>query len=259
MLANRICFLNGEKTLHVALADLKIYLTINFVATRRAAAIFFVIVAATSISMPVQGQSPDDSLRIYAVNVVKTTPFEEPFTGDGIYLGKGAVITAAHVIGRWGFLKNPHVLIAGQSLPAKIIKEGSAEQIDLTLLSVDEARLPVSLRLRRNPLCKQPPRAGENVIVVVPDNTVHTQVISPQLIAPQFRMRFNTLIGDLTGGSGSGVFDAEKRCLMGIISRKVQKYDRKDGGRIGEAPVGFAGYFIPAPQIADFIPLEFRF
>jgi hypothetical protein len=72
-------------------------------------------------------------------------------------------------------------------------------------------------------------------------------------------MRFNTLIGDLTGGSGSGVFDAEKRCLMGIISRKVQKYDRKDGGRIGEAPVGFAGYFIPAPQIADFIPLEFRF
>src|SRR5262245_2545408 len=90
---------------------------------RRTAAIFLVFVAATS--MAVHAQSPDDSLRIYAVNVVKTTPFEEPFTGYGIYLGKGAVITAAHVIGRWGFLKNPHVLIAGQSLPAKIIKEGS--------------------------------------------------------------------------------------------------------------------------------------
>src|SRR5262245_137338 len=121
---------------------------------RRVAAIFFVIVAATIISMPVEAQSPDDSLRIYAVNVVKTTPFQEPFTGYGIYLGKGAVITAAHVIGRWGFLKNPHVLIGGQSLSAKIIKEGS-EQIDLTLLSVDEVQLPVSLRLRRNPLCKQ--------------------------------------------------------------------------------------------------------
>ena len=69
---------------------------------RRAAAIFFVIVAATSISIPVQAQSPDDSLRIYAVKVVKTTPFEEPFTGDGIYLGKGAVITAAIVVNSSG-------------------------------------------------------------------------------------------------------------------------------------------------------------
>jgi hypothetical protein len=257
MLANTIC--SPGKHLHVTLADLKIYLTTNFVVTRRVTAVFFVIVAATSISMPVLGQSPDDSLRIYAVNVVKTTPFEEPFTGDGIYLGKGTVITAAHVIGRWAFLKNPHVLIAGQSFPAKIIKEGSAEQIDLTLLSVDEARLPVSFRLRRNPLCKQSPRVGQNVIVVDPDNIAHTQVISPQLIAPQFRMRFNTLIGDVAGGSGSGVFDAEKRCLMGIISGKVQKYERKDGGRIVEVPVGFAGYFVPASQIADFIPLEFRF
>src|SRR5215510_10628400 len=151
---------------------------------RRAAAIFFVIVAAISISMPVQAQSPDDTLKIYAVNVVKTTPFQEPFTGYGIYLGKGAVITAAHVIGRWGFLKNPHVLIAGESLPAKIIKEGS-ERVDLTLLSVDEVQLPVGLRLRRNPLCKQPPNVGENVIVVVPDKTARTQIVSPVLIAPQ--------------------------------------------------------------------------
>jgi hypothetical protein len=234
---------------------------INFVATsvRRAAEVIFVIMAATSISMPVQGQSPDDSLRIYAVSVVKTTPFEEPFTGDGIYLGKGVVITAAHVIGRWGFLKDPHVLIAGQNLPAKIIKEGSIEQTDLTLLSVDEARLPVSLRLRQNPLCKQSPKVGETVIVVAPEKTAHSQIISPLLIAPQLRRRFNTLI-DLVGASGSGVFDAERRCLMGIISSKVQKYDyRKGDGKIIAEPAGFAGYFVSASQIADFIPPEFRF
>ena len=227
---------------------------------RRAVGVIFVIIAAAWISVPVQGQSPDDSLRIYAVNVVKTTPFENPFTGYGIYLGKGAVITAAHVIGRWGFLKDPHVLIAGQSLPAKIIKEGSADQIDLTLLSVDEARLPVSLRLRRNPLCKQPPNVGENVIVVVPEKTARTQVVSPLLIVPQLRGRLNTLIGDLVATSGSGVFNAERRCLMGIISRKVQKYDyRNEGGGIIAEPAGFAGYFVSASQIADFIPVEFRF
>jgi hypothetical protein len=227
---------------------------------RRALGVIFVIIAATSISVPVQGQSPDDSLRIYAVNVVKTTPFRKPFTGYGIYLGKGAVITAAHVIGRWAFLKDPQVLIAGQNLPAKIIKEGSVEQIDLTLLSVDETRLPVSLRLRRNPLCKQPPNVGENVIVVVPEKTARTQVVSPLLIAPQLRSRFNTLIGDLVATSGSGVFDAERRCLMGIISRSIEKYDyRKEGGMTIAEPAGFAGYFVPASQIADFIPLEFRF
>jgi len=226
---------------------------------RRGAAIFFVILALTSISMPVQAQSPDDSLRIYAVNVVKRTPFEEPFTGYGIYLGKGAVITAAHVIGRWGFLKNLHVLIAGQSLPAKILKEGS-EQIDLTLLSVDEMRLPVSLRLRRNPLCKQPPNVGENVIVVVPERTARTQIISPLLSAPQLRGRFNTLIADLVATSGSGVFNAERRCLMGIVSRKVEKYDyRNEGWRIVAEPDGFAGYFVSASQIADFMPAEFHF
>jgi hypothetical protein len=226
---------------------------------QRAAGVIFII-AATSISMPVQGRSSDDSLRIYAVNVVKTTPFEEPFTGYGIYLGKGAVITAAHVIGRWGFLKDPHVLIAGQNLPAKIIKEGSIEQTDLTLLSVDEALLPVSLQLRQNPLCKQPPNVGENVIVVVPEKTARSQIISPLRIAPQLRKRFSTLIGDLVGASGSGVFNAERRCLMGIISRKVQEYDyRKVDGRIIAEPIGFAGYFVPASQIADFIPPEFRF
>jgi hypothetical protein len=227
---------------------------------RRAAALFFVIVSATGIYTPAQAQSLDDSLRIYAVNVVKTTPFEKPFTGYGIYLGKGAVITAAHVIGRWGFLKNPQVLIAGQSLPAQIIKEGSVDQTDLTLLSVDETRLPVSLRLRRNPLCKQPPNVGENVVVVIPEKAARTQIVSPLLIAPQLRGRFNTLIGDLVAASGSGVFNAEKRCLMGIVSRKIEKRDyRNESGRIVEEPVGFAGYFVPASQIADFIPVEFRF
>lgn len=76
--------------------------TIDFVAksARRAAGIVLIVV--TCISMLVPGQIvPDGALRIYAVNVVKTSPFEKPFTGYGIYLGKGAVITAAHVIGRW--------------------------------------------------------------------------------------------------------------------------------------------------------------
>ena len=236
--------------------------TSNFIAqsARSAAVVIFVVLATTGIYTSVWGLTPDDSLRIYAVNVVKTTPFEKPFTGYGIYLGKGAVITAAHVIGRWGFLKDPHVLIAGQYLPAKIVKEGSVEQTDVTLLSVDEMRLPASLQLRRNPLCKLPPQVGENVVVIDPDRTAYTQIMSPLFIAPKLRWRFNTLIRDLVGASGSGVFDAEKRCLMGILSRRVPKYDyRQQHGSIIAESVSSAGYFVSASEIADFIPPEFRF
>ena len=130
----------------------------------------------------------------------------------------------------------------------------------MTLLSVDEMRLPASLQLRRNPLCKLPPQVGENVVVIDPDRTAYTQILSPLFIAPKLRWRFNTLIRDLVGASGSGVFDAERRCLMGIISRSLPKYDyRQQYGRIIAESVGSAGYFVSASEIADFIPPEFRF
>jgi hypothetical protein len=231
---------------------------------------FITIAAATA---PLQAQSPDgslspdDSLRIYAVNVVHDRPLEEPFTGYGIYLGQGAVITAAHVMGRWpSFISHPRVLIADQELPAKVIKEGSFETIDLALLSVDEARLPVSLRLRRNPLCKEPPRAGENVIVVLSYGTARSQIISPQLLPPKYRANFDSFISDvlIAGGSGSGVFHAERKCLLGILSSKIWDYNyRIENGHIvrdlARNTSDIARHFVPASQIAEFIPPEFRF
>ena len=63
---------------------------------------------------------------------------------------------ASRIVG-WPFFTHPRVLIAGQDLRANIIKLSSFEQTDLALLSADETKLPVSLRLRRNPLCKAPP------------------------------------------------------------------------------------------------------
>ena len=109
-------------------------------------------------------------------------------------------------------------------------------------------------------MCKQSPQVGENVVVIDPDRAAYTQIMSPLFIAPNLRWRFDTLIRDLVGASGSGVFDAEKRCLMGIISRRVPKYEyrQQHGGIIAES-VGSAGYFVSAFEIADFIPPEFRF
>ena len=230
-------------------------------------------IAATFISLPAQTQSLndppslDDSLRIYAVNVVHSRPLQEPFVGYGIYLGQGAVITAAHVLGRWpSFISNPRVLIAGQELPVKVIKEGSSETIDLAVLSVDEARLPVSLRLRRNPLCKEPPKAGEDVIVVLSYGTARSRIIFPQLLPPKYRTNFNTFIDDvwIAGGSGSGVFHAERKCLLGILTSKIWEYNyRMENGRIvrdlSRYTIDIARHFVPASTIVEFLPPEFRF
>jgi len=238
---------------------------------RLAAWFGFITIAAATAPLHAQSPdgslSPDDSLRIYAVNVVHSRPLEEPFIGYGIYLGQGAVITAAHVLGHWpSFISNPRVLIAGQELPAKVIKEGSFETIDLALLSVEEARLPVSLRLRRNPLCKEPPKAGENVIVVLSYGTVRSRIISPQLLPPKYRTNFDTFISDvpIAGGSGSGIFRAERKCLLGILSSKIWEYNfRMETGRIvrdlARNTIDIARHFVPASTIAEFIPPEFRF
>src|SRR5262249_8761280 len=96
--------------------------------------------------------SPDDSLRLYAVDIWQDPP-QSWGPGRGVYLGKGLVLTAAHVVGSAAHTK-PRVHIAGMELPATAIREGNVERVDLTLLSVDEQKLPVYLRMRRMSLCE---------------------------------------------------------------------------------------------------------
>jgi hypothetical protein len=67
------------------------------------------------------------------------------------------------------------------------------------------------------------------------------------------------VISDVTSAlnSGSGVFDAGQKCLLGIVSRKIYvspssvapESERKD----------IAKYFVPASTIRTFIPTEYRF
>jgi len=223
---------------------------------RHTACFALATVVASLLSSSARAQSTDDDLRIYAVNVVKTPPFEKQFTGYGIYLGQGIVITAAHVVGHWPFFTHPRVLIAGQDLPAKVIKEGSFETTDLALLSVDETKLPISLRLRRNPLCTGSPSVGTEVVDVLPEGTIRARIISPLSIIPQLRQRFDALI-DSPKDSGSGLFDAERKCLLGIISGMVQKFHYQlENVRIRGYMDGYAGFYVSAAKIAKFIPSD---
>jgi hypothetical protein len=213
---------------------------------------------AANVTVPADA-NPDDAFKVYAVNVVHTTPFREPFVGYGIYLGAGMIITAAHVVGSWPALTNPRVLIAGADLPATVIKHGSVDQVDLALLAVDEFQLPMSLRLRRNPLCARPASPGTRVVDVTPERVTSLQIISPNQIAQPLRPKYDTLVDD-EQISGSGIFHADKKCLLGIISKKIEKYAyRNVKGRPTVVPSGFAGYFVPAAKIGEFIPPNLKF
>jgi hypothetical protein len=186
---------------------------------------------------------------------------KESWTGYGVYLGNGIVITAAHVAGRSLFHK-VRLDIAGQDLPADVLKEGHFRNIDLTLLSVDERKLPVSLRLRRMTVCEDPPSTGEEVIVAIPEGIARSHVISPLLLPHDLAPKFRTAISDVatTGNSGSGVFDASKKCLLGIISAKIQGFQtRQENGHTVTESHDIAKYFVPAPVIANFIPADYRF
>jgi len=127
-----------------------------------------------------QTQPTDDSLGIYAVDIWQEPP-QSWGPGRGVYLGKGLVLTAAHVVAPVARTK-PTVHIAGMELPATAIREGNFERVDLTLLSLDEQKLPIYLQMRRMSLCDNKPWPGESVIVAIPEGTARSHIMLPSLL-----------------------------------------------------------------------------
>jgi Trypsin-like peptidase domain len=210
------------------------------------------VLLASSFVHSALAEIADDSLLPYAVNVHRT-PMQTWGPGYGIYLGKGLFITAAHVAGR-GWFTRPKIAIAGQEYPTRIVKEGSFEGTDVTVLAVQESLLPMRLQMRRMKLCAKEPWPGEQVVTVVPEGSVRTYILSPAKLPSDVR-KFSTVIADVarTGNSGSGVFDLQQRCLLGIMSRKISvSRTRPDTGKT--ELVDLAKYFVPAFEIRTFLP-----
>jgi hypothetical protein len=184
----------------------------------------------------------DNWVQDYAVQLLWGD--EQNLGGAGVYFGNGLVITAAHVAG--GGTRG--VRIDGLNVPAALIKAGSYPELDLALVFMDQGKIPESLRERRMALCQEQPPAGAPVILAAPQGITRTSIASPMLIPAEYQTKFSTLIseGSTDGKSGSGVFDAEKKCLLGILSSKfTNNIAHKD----------IASYFVPADTIQSFIPV----
>ena len=205
-----------------------------------------------------RAQSDPADLTAFAVHINRTP--QQGWPGYGVYLGNGLILTAAHVVGPVAETK-PHVVIAGQDLSAQLVKQGNLEGVDLTLLSIDRTKLPIALQMRRTPLCEHPPHAGQRVVVVIPEGTAPSRVLPRQAIPADLRGRFDTAIADVatTGNSGSGVFDADNLCLLGIISRKISIFQHSLTSGAPARATDIAKYFVPAAEIRAFIPENISF
>ena len=167
---------------------------------------------------------------------------DNPF-GAGVYLGNGLVITAAHVVG-----STRGVRIDAVDVPARLVKRGSFPELDLSLISVDKSKLPDDSRERKMSLCQEQSPAGAPVLLGAPQGITRTSIASPMVIPPELRTKYPTLISELTtdGKSGSGVFDVEGKCLLGVLSAKIYN-------TIDHKP--YASYFVPVSTIQSFIPV----
>ena len=216
----------------------------------------------TFFTIPSIGRAADDGFEVYAATILNISPFRSRVIGYGIYLGQGAVLTVAHVVGRWTLLESPKVSIAGKEVSAQIIKKGAFPKLDLALLVMDGGGLPLSLRLRQNPLCKAPLPSGTDVAIVSADQSVRSRTVPIDTVASKYWGQFGTLVSE-PHWSGSGVFDVGKRCLVGIMSAAVPKAFtyRTEPAQASLTTTWdrSAGYFVPAAVISSFIPSHLRF
>ena len=213
---------------------------------------FFIIIRLLCYA-PTHAQNSDSSFRIYSVGVVRT-PFQSgvPLVGSGIYLGRNVIITAAHVVE-----PNLQVLLAGQTLPATVVRLGSFEAIDLAILSVDQTRIPVWLQLRRNPICTHEPKAGEIAVVIASSGAARSRIV-------EFNGSSTYVDISTPGDSGSGVFSVQKGCLLGILNSRISDFFYLfQGGHmvrdLGMGSTEIAKHFVPARDIINFVPPALRF
>ena len=94
----------------------------------------------------------------------------------------------------------------------------------------------------------------------MPGSAVRSHILAPDQLPVEARRRFSTVIADVarTGNSGSGVFDVKRKCLLGIMSRKISQSQAGAGTGKSETR-DVAKYFVPAAEIAAFLPADLRF
>ncbi|MFP3645877.1 serine protease [Paraburkholderia sp. SIMBA_054] len=150
---------------------------------------------------------------------------ETTFSGGGVWLGNGEVLTALHL-----FYQPPRipkesdrivVFFDGRAIPAKIVFHGDLPDRDLALLKVDPRRTPSGLaRLAIPSVCSDVEPIGAPLYITAYDSVYSTTASPDGAVMYKGKTWSQSATAIVSHGvSGSPVFDKQTSCLAGIVSR----------------------------------------
>ncbi|EIM98395.1 putative lipoprotein [Paraburkholderia hospita] len=150
---------------------------------------------------------------------------EQTFSGGGVWLGNGEVLTALHL-----FYEPPrvpkesdriNVLFRGRAIPATIVFHGDLPDRDLALLKIDPERISPSLaRLAFPSVCSDVEPVGAGLYTTAYDSVYVTTASPDGAVMYKGKTWSQSATAIVSHGvSGSPVFDKRSSCLAGIVSR----------------------------------------
>ena len=167
--------------------------------------------------------------------------------GGGTYLFSGYVATAAHVMDHHLLIAPDVYLRSGEKQAAGVMAVGNREVADAAILRLDPDKLPGDLaKLPPLHVCDNDPHVGQTVAVVLDGVQREAEV---EKFPDEYGGARLIVAGGHPGVSGSGVFDPEHRCLIGVVSRGVREREYTPDGKtlLAERFLGLS--FAPASKI----------
>lgn len=150
---------------------------------------------------------------------------ERTFSGGGVWLGDGEVLTAFHLLYEPPRILQPSdqvsVVFRGVAIPAKVVFHGDLQDNDLAMLKLARDQTPAKLAALDIPLvCGDVEPVGASLYITAYD-AVYSTTASPVGTVMYKGKTWSQSVTSIVshGVSGSPVFDKRTGCLAGVVSR----------------------------------------
>ncbi|MDO8729444.1 MAG: hypothetical protein Q7K26_06245 [bacterium] len=174
---------------------------------------------ASLVSFAVYGQDLSNALS-RSVGVEISYDFKT-FSGGGVWLGNGEVLSASHIFMDAKSLTDPiFVVTHGKKYKATPIFHGNPPHNDLILLKIDAALVPDFLTKAPAPqVCDEFEPVGAQLYVTAREVIYNTYASPYGAVTYKGKTWATSTTAMLSHGvSGSPVYDTETSCLAGIVS-----------------------------------------
>lgn len=198
-----------------------------------------------------QGASTAPAPRDVGVRVEKPAGDGTHYSqGSGVFLGRGLVLTAAHVVSVDPGNRQVTVLLDGRRVDGVLVRDGQAQKLDLALIRLkDEDLSPQRRDQPLVPVCPANPEPSQPVTVVAMGQSVTAFTIPKGLTSDGREESWTNLLatGFKQGNSGGGVFSIRQKCLWGIVNLELGGVSKTTG-----KPIELTA-FVPAARITPFL------